>query len=364
MECTKFHRNSEQTESKLYLKKKSLINDIKSLLNTSLKPPSKSSLSSELDKFSEIGSPHNSENNQSINVYSKSLKTIISENYEDYISRIKEAYPTFKFNHYYKTSEKYKINKFSNITSSSEINSEKDFTYVNSKILENLKISKDFLVEEDEYKINKNILEKSISDTQNDIFNYMEKTGMIEADLNYILSNYSVMIYNYIEKNFDLQKQVDFFLNKVQKYKTYKETVKNYYFKNTNKILLSQSRKNNLIKTKDICHKIFNLNNLISQLKTNSFLGEAQERGLKENSLLINQTKSLLEELQNLNTNSDYFYLIYLLEKELENILKSNSKKSHEEFLKNLNLIFSNSLILNELIVFDNVRLFKNSLDK
>jgi hypothetical protein len=199
------------------------------------------------------------------------------------------------------------------------------YTYKSSNKLSQLNLPSEYLKPEKEFKIERLTLEKKVDDLQGTVMEYIEKGGMIEMEVEKILSN-SSSIYNYIENNLSLVPQVNFFLERVKKHKEAKINFRKYFLLNANKLILKGNKKKNCEKVKNI---LKNVNTLVEIIENLTNLSKDPSKVCEENDLL-NKGKEIIKQMKS----NSKIRIFAVLEKELLNYNSKSSEKMNEEFCK------------------------------
>ena len=188
------------------------------------------------------------------------MKILLKENYSIYTLKIKNLYPTFKFNHYYTTRSE-QIEKYYRKYGEGDINNRnfeyrskilgkhKSFQienekYKQSNLLDILGVQEDIKISPKEFKIKKDFLSRTdiveINMIQNDL---SFKTGIINKELDSILQKHGKKIYNYTEKNIALKSLIEEYLNNVKHKKLDKKEINKKYIDNSIKLIIKGWRK-------------------------------------------------------------------------------------------------------------------------
>ncbi len=258
------------------------------------------------------------------------IKDYINENYDDFINKIKNYYGNFKYNH---------LNKIKEILIEKKLNNFKYESNVN-KIL--LKIENEFLINEKKYKINEKLLILNTNEMSNSIKNFIQKTSMIDLELENC-NLFNKKLFNFINENYpELQTKILIMCEKISLLKKKKSKLKKYFFINYCKLLLKQQKKNNLNK---ILNYFLNLKEIYEQIK-NKKLKNLNEKFLK-NFPDFNLKKELKKNIDEIQLFSYENYL-----KELENFLL---KIFEEKFIfEEQNLNINNNNEINNLNINNN----------
>ena len=184
------------------------------------------------------------------------FRLLIDQNYSDYITRLKKLYPLFKFNHYSKYPEnEFKIssfwnskiiinNKHNNIINNHII--EED--YNESFLLDSLGLQDNIIDNEDEFIIKKDFLERNNIDElimiKDDL---VFKMGLIDKEINKIVSDNTNSLFNYIENNISINYEIDKNLNNLTLIRNSKRDLNKKYIDNSVKLLLKGSKKKKIM---------------------------------------------------------------------------------------------------------------------
>ena len=274
------------------------------------------------------------------------IKDYINQNYDDYINNIKKFNGNYKYNH---------LNKLKEILI--EKNSNKNnFKYESNvnKILS--KIENEFLINEKKYKINEKFLILNTNEMSNSIKNFIQKTSMINFELENC-NLFNKKLFNFINENYpQLQKNVLIMCEKISMLKKKKSKLKKYFFFNYCKLLLKQQKKNNL---KNILNYFLNLKEIYDQIKNKEIKNVNEKIIILKNFPNINLKKELKKNMDEIQLSSYENYL-----KELEIFLLKIFKENFIFEEKNLNINNNNEIMnLNNNNNFNiNLDLLKNIL--
>ena len=193
------------------------------------------------------------------------MKILLKENYSNYTQKIKNLYPSFKFNHYY-TSRNEQIENYymkygeegdinnRNFLYRSKMENNKDFQqddekYVVSNLLDILGVQENISKSPNEFKIKKDFLSRNdiveISMIQNDL---SFKIGIINKELDSILEYHGNKIYNYTEKNIALKSLIEEYLKTVKHKQLAKKQIYQKYIGNSTQLIIKGWRKNQINK--------------------------------------------------------------------------------------------------------------------
>jgi hypothetical protein len=193
------------------------------------------------------------------------MKILLKENYSNYTLKIKNLYPSFKFNHYY-TSRNEQIENYymkygeegdinnRNFVYRSKMGNNKDFQqddekYVVSNLLDILGVQENISKSPNEFRIKKDFLSRNdiveISMIQNDL---SFKIGIINKELDSILEYHGNKIYNYTEKNIALKSLIEEYLKNVKHKQLAKKQIYQKYIGNSTQLIIKGWRKNQINK--------------------------------------------------------------------------------------------------------------------
>jgi hypothetical protein len=255
------------------------------LLNLKNRNQSSNNNQNKLLDLTTIGTPMNMHKSRHSEFFEEEeIKILLKENFSNYTFKIKNLYPTFKFNHYYRTRSEQIENYYRKYGEEGDINN-RNFAY-RSKIMEK---NKNFKIEEEKYKqsnlldilgvqenirvspkdfkIKKDFLSRNdiveISMIQNDL---SFKMGIINKELDSILEKNGNKIYNYTEKNINLKSQIEEYLENVKHKKvTKKETFKKY-IDNSTKLIIKGFRKKKINKFLSYLYALEEIRKEVKQL--------------------------------------------------------------------------------------------------
>ena len=262
------------------------------------------------------------------NPINEPITKLLDCNYNNYINKIKKLYSHFKRNHrnyknnilYFSNEEYQQTNFYKNI------------------IQEN----KDFIIEEDKYKINDKYLEKTKEELEEIIKFFDKKVGNIENELTYILFHSDCLInfivkYSFIENN--IIKLNEIFEEKKKK----KNEIKKNFIKNNTKLFLLKTKIQNLKNLKYISNIILNFHQKVKLIKYT--LSIEQERNS-----IVNIQKELIPIKKKYKNK---IKLISFIENEMINLTEISESKYINSFIiyidEIMKLCFSNFTIKNSL---------------
>ena len=235
------------------------------LLNMRNRPQENSKQNKLLD-LTTIGMSITQKDRHSAFFEEEEMKILLKENYSNYTLKIKNLYPSFKFNHYYITRNEQIENYYRKYGEEGDINNRnfeyrskimeknKKFQienekYKSSNLLDILGVQEDIKVSPKKFKIKKDFLSRTdiveISMIQNDL---SFKTGILNKELDSILQKHGNKIYNYTEKNLALKSDIEEYLKNVKHKKLAKKEINKKYIDNSTKLIIKGWRKNKINK--------------------------------------------------------------------------------------------------------------------
>ena len=194
------------------------------------------------------------------------MKILVKGNYSNYTVKLKNLYPSFKFNHYYRTRSEQNEDYYRKYGEEGDINNRnfayrakiaeknknlkiQEEKYKQSNLLDILGVQENIRISPKDFKIKKDFLSRNdiveISMIQNDL---SFKTGIINKELDSILEKHGNKIYNYTEKNISLKTQIEDYLKSVKHKKITKKEIYKNYIDNSTKLIIKGWRKNKINK--------------------------------------------------------------------------------------------------------------------
>jgi hypothetical protein len=273
-----------------------------------------------------------------------SFRVLVEEDYTNYIINLKKMYPNFKLNHYRKYKHFYTQTTHSNntITTTNNNNNNSEVPKHNYPI----NVDKQFYNNPNEYEIDKDILEINEPAILSSISKqYDAKVETIELNIDKILESNSLLFSNYIENNMFLSKEIDSYVNGINKKKDFKSTLHNYYLTNTSKLLLQGIKRENLCK---IHSYLLQLNSIKQSMQNYHNIRSDKVKELSEER---NNIKKLINKLK-MNCVIKKCNIISDIEKELLEQDNKNEENLIEQFgisvLRLFNITININTITNE----------------
>ena len=304
-------------------------------------------------------------------VNNNTFTMLVKEDYSGYIKILKRIYPSFKFNHYNRISDEY-FEYYKKYGEEGDINNrnylkktktKKEGEYKKSNLLDILgvqenisvepklfKIKSDFLMRKDPYELK--MIKEDLS----------FKTGVIDKELNHILESEANVLYNYIEKNIDLKKQINDFSIEMKNKINFQKKLSREYILNSAKLFLKEHKKKQIRKLL-IPLKI--LNELALCMKKLKFISLSEnENKIKQISDLTNIAKEKIKLLKIYNIKSKNKNVIYDIENKITNYENQGELKLNDQLAENYERLFDLTLIYNKEEEIYNIILKSSDTDK
>ena len=304
-------------------------------------------------------------------VNNNTFTMLVKEDYSGYIKILKRIYPSFKFNHYNRISDEY-FEYYKKYGEEGDINNrnylkktktKKEGEYKKSNLLDILgvqenisvepklfKIKSDFLMRKDPYELK--MIKEDLS----------FKTGVIDKELNHILESEANVLYNYIEKNIDLKKQINDFSIEMKNKINFQKKLSREYILNSAKLFLKEHKKKQIRKLL-IPLKI--LNELALCMKKLKFISLSEnENKIKQISDLTNIAKEKIKLLKIYNIKSKNKNVIYDIENKITNYENQGELKLNDQLAENYERLFNLTLIYNKEEEIYNIILKSSDTDK
>ena len=314
------------------------------LLNMRNRPQDNNNQNRLLD-LTTIGRPMQNKSRHSAFFEEEEMKILLKENYSIYTLKIKNLYPTFKFNHYYTTRNEQIENYYRKYGEEGDINNRnfsyrskilgknKSFQIENEKykpsnLLDILGVQEGIKISPKEFKIKKDFLSRTdvveITMIQNDL---SFKTGIINKELDSILQKHGNKIYNYTEKNIALKSLIEEYLNNVKHKKLAKKEINKKYIENSIKLISKGWRKH---KISTFLTYLYGLEEIRKEVKLLDIILLSDDyHKIKEISNKITDIKSKIKSYKENFKKKAKFKLL----KNIENKIKSYENKGEERML-------------------------------
>ena len=289
------------------------------------------------------------------------FRLLIDQNYSEYITRLRKLYPLFKFNHYTKYHEnELKISSFWNSrinTNNNNIVKEED--YNESILLDGLGLQDNIIEETDKFIVKRDFLERNNLDElimiKDDL---VYKMGLIDKEINRIVSENTNYFYDYIENNISIHSEIDKSLNSLTLLRNSKKDLNKKYRENSIKILLKGQKKQKLYNVIDICKEFINLYNISKNLKKIEE-GNSDEK-IKELSDTLNNGKNIIKKLRKFDKFRK-LSAINDIERDFFNYENKGEENLVLEFSKYVQTIFEYCLIFDKKNFINEISEFKKT---
>ena len=234
------------------------------ILNLKSRPPINNNQKKLLD-MTTIGTPGHKPRHSEF-FEEEEMKILVRDNFSKYTVKLKSLYPSFQFNHYYRTRNEQIEDYYRKYGEEGDINNRnfvyrskiaeknknlkiQEEKYKQSNLLDILGVQENIRISPKDFKIKKDFLSRSdiveISMIQNDL---SFKTGIINKELDSILEKHGNKIYNYTEKNITLKSQIEDYLKSVKHKKIAKKEIYKNYIDNSTKLIIKGWKKNKINK--------------------------------------------------------------------------------------------------------------------
>ena len=254
------------------------------ILNMRSRPQLNDNQNKLLDRTT-IGIPMNKKPRHSAFFEEEEMKILLKENFSTYTVKIKNLFPTFQFNHYYRTRNQQIEDYYRKYGEEGDINNrnfeyrakimeknknlkKQEEKYKQSNLLDILGVQDNIKVSPKDFKIKKDFLSRTdiveISMIQNDL---SFKTGIINKELDSILEKHGNKIYNYTEKNLSLKLQIEEYLKNMKHKKWEKKEIIKKYIDNSTKIIIKGFRKNKIFKFLQYLYGLEEIRKEVKQLE-------------------------------------------------------------------------------------------------
>jgi len=292
------------------------------------------------------------------------FKILLKENYSQYITSLKNKYPSFRFNHYRKNANNDNLEYFRKYGEEGDINNrhfnnsinvdQMTFRY-NNKIKDNKEYKKSNLLEilgaqeniqcdpklfkiKDDFLSRKDCTE--IKMIQKDL---QFKTGVIDKELDFILLTCPQKLYNYIENNKELTKKLkEYQIMLIQRRLQKKRVIANY-INNSTKIIMKGHKKKQNLKYLKILYEINAIYKSMKYLKNITF--SESENKIKQVNDAINDVKDNLKKFNKKYNKDKKYNFITEIEKIIQQYENQGEENLNDQFNFNIKKLLNNCLI-------------------
>ena len=213
-----------------------------------------------------IGMPGGHKSRHSEFFEEEEMKILLKENFSSYTIKLKNLYPSFQFNHYYRTRSQQIEDYYRKYGEEGDINNrnfayrskvmeknknliKQEEKYKQSNLLDILGVQENIRISPKDFKIKNDFLSRTdiveISMIQNDL---AFKMGIINKELDSILEKNGNKIYNYTEKNISLKTKIEEYLQNVKHKRLAKQEINKKYIDNSTNLIIKGFRKNKIYK--------------------------------------------------------------------------------------------------------------------
>ena len=292
------------------------------------------------------------------------FKILLKENYSQYITSLKNKYPSFRFNHYRKNANNDNLEYFRKYGEEGDINNrhfnnsinvdQMTFRY-NNKIKDNKEYKKSNLLEilgaqeniqcdpklfkiKDDFLSRKDCTE--IKMIQKDL---QFKTGVIDKELDFILLTCPQKLYNYIENNKELTKKLkEYQIMLIQRRLQKKRVIANY-INNSTKIIMKGHKKKQNLKYLKVLYEINKIYKGMQYLKNITF--SESENKIKQVNDAINDVKDNLKKFNKKYNKDKKYNFITEIEKIIQQYENQGEENLNDQFNFNIKKLLNNCLI-------------------
>ena len=303
-----------------------------------------------------IGMPMNHKSRHSEFFEEEEMKILLKENYSGYTVKLKNLYPSFQFNHYYRTRSEQIEDYYRKYGEDGDINNRNfayrskiaeknknlkmmEEKYKQSNLLDILGVQNNIRVSPKEFRIKNDFLSRTdiveISMIQNDL---SFKTGIINKELDSILEKHGNKIYNYTEKNINLKTQIDEYLQNVKHKKSEKKETIKKYVDNSTKLIIKGFRKNKIYKFLEYLYGLEEIRKEVKQLDI--ILVSDDYYKIRDISNKISEIKSKIKSYRETFKIKGRFKIF----RNIENKIKTYESKGEERMVNQFSLNIDNLL--------------------
>ena len=332
------------------------------ILNLRSRPKLNSNNQNKLLDMTTIGIPGGHKSKHSEFFEEEEIKILLKENFSNYTIKLKNLYPSFQFNHYYRTrneqiedyyrkyGEEWDINNRnfeyrSKILEKNKNLIKQEEKYKQSNLLDILGVQENIRISPKEFKIKNDFLSRTdiveISMIQNDL---AFKMGIINKELDSILAKNGNKIYNYTEKNISLKTKIDEYLQNVKHKKLTKQEINKKYIDNSTNLIIKGFRKNKIYKLLSYLYSLEEIRKEVKQLDI--ILISDDYYKIRDISNKISEIKSKIKTYRQ-NFKIKTRFRIF---KNIENKIKTYESKGEERMIQQFYLNIEN--LLNHCLIY------------
>ena len=275
-----------------------------------------------------------------------SLKDLLNSKFDDYLKSFEKIYPNYYENHFTKKNQNANkaiflfkgrpVHRVNDVIINENVYETSSVYLSNQQIYGN--IPNKFKEENEEFRLDYNLLEENIGIIQTKCMEYIEMNGNVSRSLNLILS-YSNLLEKYIFSNLEpFNNNLNSYFDKISRVKYLISEIRNKTMINSSNLILKEIRMQNVNLLKQKLAKYKNLQKTISSLEL--LMLSKNYKGTYD---LINTCK---EEVEKLKIDGKGDPVIDLFENKIEEIKNKNDNQMSDELSQVLNDYFNSFIII------------------
>ena len=309
-----------------------------------------------------IGMPGGHKSRHSEFFEEEEMKILLKENFSSYTIKLKNLYPSFQFNHYYRTRSQQIEDYYRKYGEEGDINNrnfayrskvmeknknliKQEEKYKQSNLLDILGVQENIRISPKDFKIKNDFLSRTdiveISMIQNDL---AFKMGIINKELDSILEKNGHKIYNYTEKNISLKTKIEEYLQNVKHKRLAKQEINKKYIDNSTNLIIKGFRKNKIYKLLSYLYALEEIRKEVKQLDI--ILISDDYYKIRDISNKISEIKSKIKAYRQ-NFKIKTRFRIF---KNIENKIKTYESKGEERMIHQFYLNIEN--LLNHCLIY------------
>ena len=309
-----------------------------------------------------IGMPGGHKSRHSEFFEEEEMKILLKENFSNYTIKLKNLYPSFQFNHYYRTRSQQIEDYYRKYGEEGDINNrnfayrskvmeknknliKQEEKYKQSNLLDILGVQENIRISPKDFKIKNDFLSRTdiveISMIQNDL---AFKMGIINKELDSILEKNGNKIYNYTEKNISLKTKIEEYLQNVKHKRLAKQEINKKYIDNSTNLIIKGFRKNKIYKLLSYLYALEEIRKEVKQLDI--ILISDDYYKIRDISNKISEIKSKIKAYRQ-NFKIKTRFRIF---KNIENKIKTYESKGEERMIHQFYLNIEN--LLNQCLIY------------
>ena len=309
-----------------------------------------------------IGMPGGHKSRHSEFFEEEEMKILLKENFSNYTIKLKNLYPSFQFNHYYRTRSQQIEDYYRKYGEEGDINNrnfayrskvmeknknliKQEEKYKQSNLLDILGVQENIRISPKDFKIKNDFLSRTdiveISMIQNDL---AFKMGIINKELDSILEKNGNKIYNYTEKNISLKTKIEEYLQNVKHKRLAKQEINKKYIDNSTNLIIKGFRKNKIYKLLSYLYALEEIRKEVKQLDI--ILISDDYYKIRDISNKISEIKSKIKAYRQ-NFKIKTRFRIF---KNIENKIKTYESKGEERMIHQFYLNIEN--LLNHCLIY------------